>query len=298
MTIEKKDWHTCILCEKDIKDLSKIYGGSGIYYTKVFSDHLKNDHGISPEEYFEKISERPLCSCGECKKVVDLVWKGKNNFSWRKYKCGKNDGVKKWSKWAKHGRSGENNPMYGKDSWNKNKTKYDSDIIMKISQKMTNRHISDITKQRQSKSAKARKIHGHTGHRHSEESKNKMRIATLNAIKNGKMPQTKTKCHIEMAKILNDLNISFEEEFMVSYWSFDFYLNDLDILIEVDGDYFHSNPLFYKKPKTKTQKINASRDKKKNEFCKANNLTLIRFWEHDIHNNREDVICRLEKLLM
>ena len=50
------------------------------------------------------------------------------------------------------------------------------------------------------------------------------------------------------------------------FHQFDFGCKEQRILIEVDGDYYHSNPIFYTKPKTKTQKINHYRDKKKNEF--------------------------------
>ena len=107
-----------------------------------------------------------------------------------------------------------------------------------------------------------------------------------------------TKPHLKVAEILQDLGIAFQEEYVIKYWSFDFYLTDLHVLIEVDGDYFHSNPKFYTKPRTKTQKINAYRDKKKNDFCFENNHALIRIWEDDIINNEEEIKCKLRKLLM
>lgn len=296
MTIQKKYWHQCKICNKQIKDLATQYGGSNIYYTDVFAKHLKVDHDITPEDYFEDISERPKCACGICNAKVNLTWKGKGDFTWRQYRCGRNDGVKKWSEEAKKTRVGKNNPMHNKKPWNKNKTKDNSASLKIISEKMTGRTISEETKQKQSKAAKKRLIHGHTGHIHSEASKDKMRQSTLYMIKSGKFKQTQTKPHIEMKKILTELDIAFQEEYAIKYWSFDFYLTDFHVLIEVDGDYYHSNPKYYKKPKTKTQKINAYRDKKKNQFCQDNNHALIRIWEDDIINNREYIECKLKKL--
>lgn len=124
-----------------------------------------------------------------------------------------------------------------------------------------------------------------------------MRQATLKAIKEGKLKQTRTRPHLILLEILTELGVAFQEEYVIKYWSFDFYLTDLHVLIEVDGDYYHSNPKFYPEPKTKTQKINHYRDQKKNEFCQANHHALIRIWEDDIVNNTEKIKCKLKKLL-
>lgn len=95
--------------------------------------------------------------------------------------------------------------------------------------------------------------------------------------------------------LLKTLDFDYIKEYNISLWSFDFYLPRHDILIEVDGDYFHSNPLIYTNgPVTKTQKINKYRDDKKNLFCKENNLKLMRFWEKDILGDEQ---CVLQKLL-
>lgn len=84
--IDKKEWHVCKICNKKIKDLAKIYGGCGIYYTQVFKQHLKNDHDLTLEEYF---NNRPVCKCGICKQLCDIGGIKKSNFYWKKYKCGR-----------------------------------------------------------------------------------------------------------------------------------------------------------------------------------------------------------------
>lgn len=294
--IDKSTWHICKICGKTIKQLAKIYGGNGVYYTTVFRRHLTKDHFMFLEQYFQFL-DRPICACGICNQPCDIGGIRSSKFYWKKYKCGRNLGQQQWSKNAKISRLGKNNPMYGKTPWNKGETKDTNESVKRISQKMTNRMVTEKTRHKQSISAKNRTIHGHTGHTHSEDTKEKLRQNTLKMIKEGRFKQTKTKPHKEMSKILDDLGIDYTEEYIVESWSFDFYIPIYDIYIEVDGDYFHSNPRKYPNgPQTKTQKINAYRDKKKNEFCHNKGLKLYRFWEYDVLNNREKVLCDLKKL--
>lgn len=292
--ISNEEWHTCKVCNKSINDLKKIYGGSGVYYTQVFKKHLNIDHNMTPQEYFSNNLTIPKCPCNICNKDAKIIIKS-SVFRWG-YICGRTPGTMKWAEKAKVSRCGENNPMYGKSAWNKNLTAENNEILKKISDSRTGIVFSEETKKRQSVSAKNRKVHGHTGKKHSKETIEKCRQSTLNMIKNGKFKHTITKPYIEMIKILNKLKITFEEEKLLHYWSFDFYLPLLNLYIEVDGDYFHSNPKIYPDgPKTKTQKINYTRDISKTNYCKNNNINLIRFWESDILNNPESIECILKK---
>lgn len=299
MNIEKRLWHTCLICSKKIKNIANTYGGCGVYYTTVFKRHLKKDHNISLEQYFQNFTERPKCLCGICSEEVNIGGIRSPNFYWKKYKCGRNPGLLKWSEKAKKERKGKGNPMYNKDPWNLGLTKLDHSSLMSSSIKQTNKEVSNNTRKKQSESAKKRSIHGHTGIKHSEESKEKMRQATLRNIERGIFKQTKTKPHIVMSKILDSLKIEYEEEKILGAWSFDFYIKKYNMFIEVDGDYFHSNPKLYPNgPISKTQKRNHYRDIKKNEFCKNNSIYLIRFWESDILTNQEEVVCKLQKLFV
>ncbi len=101
-----------------------------------------------------------------------------------------------------------------------------------------------------------------------------------------------------MCSILSSLSIIYKEELTLDCWSVDIYLPDYNTYIEVDGDYFHSNPKIYPNgPKTNTQKINWYRDIKKNEYYKKNNIKVLRFWESDILNDRNYIICNLKESL-
>lgn len=287
--IQKEKWQRCYICNQSLSDIKKLFGGSNVYNFQAMKDHILK-HGISLEDYFSKIDYRPNCECGTCNQKCNICTKqdGKTGFFWKRYVCGRNSGMIKWSNEAKNTRKGSGNPMYGKKPWNQGETKFTNKLLESVSKKHTGKIVSEETKQKQSNSAKKRLVHGHSGILHTEESKEKMRIATLKRIKAGDFKQTKTKPHIELSSILKELNIKYEEEKILDKWCFDFYIINYDLYIEADGDYFHSNPKIYKNgPITKTQKINSYRDEKKNKFVKDNNIKLIRFWESDILSNKD-----------
>lgn len=69
-----------------------------------------------------------------------------------------------------------------------------------------------------------------------------------------------------------------------------------DLLIEIDGDYYHGNPEKYKNEDlSPMQKHNKFIDKLKTQWAGLNCITLIRFWENDIRNNPQKIIDELSK---
>ena len=66
------------------------------------------------------------------------------------------------------------------------------------------------------------------------------------------------------------------------------------LLIEVDGDYFHSNPKFYNESKLNNiQKHNKRIDKLKDDWAGMHCIPLLRIWENDIINNSKSVIKQI-----
>lgn len=251
--ISKNEWHECRLCKSNIKDLAKIHGGTGIYYSTVFTRHLINDHSISPDIYFADVI--PLCPCGVCGKKCKINQKGSSNFK-LKMACGLNDGVKKWSVLAREDRIGAGNPMFQKKPWNK-------------------------------------------GIKMSKEFCDKMKVNAINRVKNGDFKFTNTIPHKKICDVLNNLNIEFINEYQIKDRFYDIFIPNKNIAIEVDGDYWHCNPNKYPNgPINNIQKRTIVKDNEKNQICKTNGITLIRFWESDIHNKIEEIECILRKLLL
>jgi endogenous inhibitor of DNA gyrase (YacG/DUF329 family)/very-short-patch-repair endonuclease len=80
---------------------------------------------------------------------------------------------------------------------------------------------------------------------------------------------------------LKQFKIYYDEK-KYKYKIFDFFLIDKRILIEVDGDYWHGNPFFFKNPNN-TQKNAIENDIFKNNLAEKNNYKLLRYWENEIY---------------
>ena len=90
------------------------------------------------------------------------------------------------------------------------------------------------------------------------------------------------------------MGVKFKYQKRVGGYHYDFHIIGTNILIEVDGDFWHCKPgSKYEKPKMKEQVTNMKNDTVKNEWAKSNGYTLLRFWESDIEQNRLSVIKTL-----
>lgn len=108
-----------------------------------------------------------------------------------------------------------------------------------------------------------------------------------------------TKDHMtEPHKIINDyLNsekITYRNEELVTYYKMDMYLPDYNLGIEVNGDYWHSNPIRYSEIQYERQLKGIHRDKSKHTYVKNKyNYEILYLWENDIHKHLD--VC--EKLI-
>ena len=79
---------------------------------------------------------------------------------------------------------------------------------------------------------------------------------------------------------------------------FDFYLPKSNLIIEVDGDYYHSNPKFYKENELNPmQKHNKRVDEQKNKWALLHGIPILRIWENDIRKDKEKVFKILRERL-
>jgi len=89
------------------------------------------------------------------------------------------------------------------------------------------------------------------------------------------------------ANILDLLDIKYQQFFYAKEIKafYDFYIPEHNLIIEVDGDFWHCNPDKFPNPEYITQKRNIQRDKIKTQWAITNGYKLLRFWENDIKNN-------------
>lgn len=113
------------------------------------------------------------------------------------------------------------------------------------------------------------------------------------------------------SKLEQDFAKNFLDKLKVEYvWqfeakdikrSYDFYLPNSNILIEVDGDYWHANPKKYditdKDALTPTQKKDMKVDEMKNKWALLHGIPIYRIWEDDIRNKPNDVMKKLKEII-
>jgi len=104
-------------------------------------------------------------------------------------------------------------------------------------------------------------------------------------------------------EFLKDLKIPFQDKFKIynkdkiDFWykEYDFLILNTNILIEVDGDYWHGNEKIFQ-DLTDFQKSVKINDKIKENFATSNGYEIIRFWGSDIKKNKTEIKEKLKEL--
>lgn len=276
----------CKICNIEIKNRNKIYCSAKCRYSDShFKHHTPWNKGLTAE------TSELLKAIG---KKTSKKLKGRKPWN-----TGLTRETSESMRAISKKMSGTNNSVFkikDRNSWKKN---ISNSLKGENTGTLEAKHgeaKARIIKEKQSTSAKNRKIHGHAGFRHSEESKQKMREATVKRISNGEF-NIFTEPMKRFKKILNELKISFEIEYNFMNFSIDFADVENKIAFEVDGDFWHCNPKKYPKgPIYECQKRNARYDKNKNTFLAKNGWVVLRFWEDAIYNNREEVKNRIKQI--
>lgn len=274
------------------------------YFSEIADYYYKKEYNKNILEILKDYYEIPRCPItGDLVsyKLAGSILFGKYSSScdlseMTKHISNNNESYKAHVERMKIERKGEGNPMYGAISWNDGLTKETDDRVKKISEDRKGIEFSEDTIKKMSESALIREVHGHAGHKHSEESKQIMREKTIERFRKGCFPQTNSFPHRETRRILEELygvsGKNFKEEFKYGNFIFDFKIDNF--LIEVQGDYFHCNPnTRHINPKSEMQIKNLERDKRKHKFVKdSGEYELVEIWENDIVNNIEKIkIC-------
>ena len=128
--------------------------------------------------------------------------------------------------------------------------------------------------------------------------------ASLNAYKKNayidkqakKMGNKMTWPEKKFAEMMKELKIPFEKQKVVGAKIFDFYIPSKNMLIEVDGDYWHGNDEKYKE-KSAMQRRNIKNDTFKDVLAKGFGYKIERVWESDLKKNYLFTKNRFKELL-
>jgi very-short-patch-repair endonuclease len=143
-------------------------------------------------------------------------------------------------------------------------------------------------------------VNSNLGKHHSEESKNRIseknkghpvseetRIKIKEARAKQVIPKQDTLIELKIQKFLTLLNIEYFAHKYISNiehkYCCDIFIPSLNLIIECDGDYFHSNPKLYKEGSLNDRQIEQKeRDILRNIELEEKGYRVLRIWEHDI----------------
>lgn len=127
----------------------------------------------------------------------------------------------------------------------------------------------------------------------SEDFKQLLRNNIIAKMENRVVPNLDSKPQLIVDDILDSLKVKYQREYNIKYYSVDNYLIDYNLMIEVQGDYFHVNPLKYDDLSqiNDTQYQRIGKDKAKHSYIKNQyGIEVLYLWERDIVNNPE--LCK------
>jgi very-short-patch-repair endonuclease len=289
----------CKICKKEYNDVKSLRG------------HSLQKHNMSSEEiYVEHVLNGVLpkceCGCGETPNFISIT-KGFYKFikSHHNRVPGKNNFQKNPETHKKAIETQKRNWKEGKyKGWWEDKSPETLNKIEGIKEKLRN------NKERGKTISKKLK-----GIPKTEESKRKLSITQKKRYQDNpklredasnrridwlktKLSNKKSKLEKKFESILKLLNINNIYQYNFKGKLFDFYLEKYNILIEVDGDFYHCNPNSkHKEVIYETQILTKKNDNFKNNICSKFNITLLRYWEKDINERPEWVISDLKERL-
>ena len=114
----------------------------------------------------------------------------------------------------------------------------------------------------------------------------KERLRNQGNLSVGLSSKTNSHCQRMIDDLLNKMNIKYEREKLFKYYSVDVYLSDSNLVIEVMGDYFHTNPIKNKIIKDEKRYETIFQDKSRRTYLKRyKNIDILYLWEYDIEHN-------------
>jgi len=112
---------------------------------------------------------------------------------------------------------------------------------------------------------------------------------------------TSSKLELRIYSWLLELNYDITQQFNLSNFYFDMHIQNTNILIEVNGDYWHCNPAIYTNgPINERQKLAIKRDIGKRAVARKNGYQVVVIWENEVIKNAElakqELLSKVRKL--
>jgi len=132
-------------------------------------------------------------------------------------------------------------------------------------------------------------LYGVTHERWTSEKRKEQAEIMVKRLKESDFKFGKTRPQRAVDSLLNSLDIRFENEYDCKYYLIDNYLINYNLMIEVQGNFFHCNPTM--NIKNSREKDIIKKDKAKNTYVKIyKQIDILYIWEKDINDNI--VLCK------
>jgi len=269
----------CLYCEREFN----CY--------KSLSMHVHATHKIKPKDFYVQYylnNEYPTCKCG-CGELT--TWK-LNHYA--DYIRGHISRIK--NNWGHNQKAIENSAKTRRERhiepWNKGKkglqVSWSKGLTKKTNKSLasTSKKLKEIKKKDKKNTERIAKISRE--YWAIQENRDKQRKRHVKYLKNTFMSEP-TKPEKWFMKFLEKHKLSYEFQYNVNGYLYDFWVHSIDCLVEVDGDFHHCNPEVHPEPLYEIQKHTVEHDKVKNKVAKDNGYNLIRVWENDINNNPDKI---------
>lgn len=97
----------------------------------------------------------------------------------------------------------------------------------------------------------------------------------------------------KFASLLTSSGIKWTNQFKINNKRFDFYLPDFGILVEIDGNFIHSNEKLGFNVDSYFKKKILKNDLLKNVIAEDSGFKLIRIWEEDLKSLNKNKLIKL-----
>lgn len=125
-----------------------------------------------------------------------------------------------------------------------------------------------------------------------EEFREFTRQRILKQFESGMMTKTDTLPQRIVNELLDNLHIEYNREETFQFFTVDNYIPSCHLIIEVQGDYWHTNPTKFADKITKVQYDRIGRDRAKHSYFKnQHNIEILYLWEYDVVHNPD--LCKM-----
>lgn len=118
-----------------------------------------------------------------------------------------------------------------------------------------------------------------------DEFREKRSMSTLKALSEGKFKKTDNEIQRAVNGMLENLNIPYENEYIIFKYAIDNYIIDKNLAIEVMGTFWHQDIRFNKEIIYNARVNNIRKDRAKRTYLNNKGIYVLYLWEYDINNN-------------